>query len=484
MALLDLPNELILLVAVSLPESDLFRLLQVHRSLYSLVLPLLYQRHLRGNNNKSQEAKGPGIFWCTATGNVAAVQHFLRYGADVNAFITNAALIWRGRANIPSSCCSCSFLPWHSTQTPLNIASNLGNDELVSLLLNHGANVNGFPDQHHLPKGGGGGGGVRRTVQPAVVDALLSGHESTVRLLLKHGSPLHDPGMERGGLVNCAISRGQLSLLRMLVCEFGADVNVTWQEGVYPLNRAVSSSGERAAEIVRFLLDNGADIGLANGGGGGNNEDGEDTGGHRLLNQAIRHGTIDTLRLLFDRGVVVATTQPLDNNIFRTWVVERCTVDAMRLLHEHGWCAPDIQDTLLTVIRARRADILQLFIDSGVDLNTKTARGGSTLLHAAVVRCRSYSETPLSVCSRGHRPMPFVSTMVRRIEPDPQQQVSTARCCMSDKVEKCAPDEIVRCLIQGGADVNALDVRGLSPLALAEKAPLVVRQMLVDGGGK
>ena len=465
MALLDLPTELILLILPFLSETELAHLLQVHRSLYAIVLPHLYKRHLQATKtNNEGQASANGFFWCIARGNIAAVQHFLNYGADVNASFTAASI---RQANIRPS----EFVPWHVMQTPLNIAANMGNVALVSLLLSHGASVDGSPKQ-----------GARLIVQPAVVDALLSGHESTLRLLLQHNSPLHDPCMERGGLVNCAVARGHMSLLKILVNEFGADLNVIWQEGVYPLNRAVSSSGARAAEIVRFMLDNGAHIRLANRGGS------DDTAaGHRLLNQAIRHGTIDTLRLLLDRGVVNPAIQPLDNNIFRTWIIERCTAEAVRLLHEHGYfSALDISqdDTLMIAVRARRGDILQLFIDRGaVDLNAKLTRGGSTLLHTAVVRCKPVGEAQarsMIRCSfrgRGSPPLASSDMLVRKIEPDLDSQVVASRC-MSEKVEKCTPEEIVRCLICGGADVNALDARGLSPLDLAEKCSPAVWQML------
>ncbi|EEA18620.1 hypothetical protein TMatcc_010835 [Talaromyces marneffei ATCC 18224] len=478
MAFLDLPTELILLILPSLSESDLTHLLQVHSSLFNIVLPYLYKRHIHDNTKgQDQEAQGLALFRCTITGNTAAVSRFLHHGADPNALIS-AASIRQVKANILSSSSSGAFgfLPWHNMQTPLNIAANMGDDALVSLLLSYGARVDGFS-----PKGHQGTGEGRHTVQPAVVDALLSGHKSTVRLLLKRGSPMHDYGMERGGLINCAIAREQLSLLKLLVNEFEADVNFTWQEGVYPLNRAVSSSSEGAAEIVRFLLDNGADIEAAN-------SYGENTGhGQRLLNQVIRQGTIDTLRLLLTRGVVTATAQALSNKgVFRIWLMQRCDAEVVRLLLQHGYFEPDsINGTLMAVMRARRLDILQLFMDSGVDPNTRTGIAGLTLLHTAVIYCAVRSmpiETGLAsttVCR--DRPMSHALNLVRKIESDPSQQIST---CIGAKVERCAPEEIVRCLIRGGADVNGLDARGASPLALAEMCPLSVQQMLIDCGGK
>lgn len=479
MAFLDLPIELILLILATLSETDLAHLLQVHRSLYAIVLPYLYRRHLEANKNNSNNTTTNNprnganrFFYCVATRNIAAVQRFLTYGADVNA-VVSAASMWQ--AGIYAT----KFVPWHDVQAPLNMAANMGDDTLVSLLLGYGASVNG---SNIHP---GDGGGRRIAVQPAIVDALLSNHLSTVRLLLQHNSPLSGSNMERGGLVNCAIAREHLSILEMLVCEFGADLNGTWQEGVYPLNRAVWSSGPRATEIVRFMLDHGADIGLANGGSSDDNMTGG--GGQRLLNQAIRHGTIDTLRLLLNRGVVSPSTQPLDNNIFRTWIIERCTPETVHLLHEHGYFRAldkTQDDTLMIAVRARRGDILQLFIDSSsgldVNLNARLTRGGSTLLHTAVVRCKPPREVARPSLSCILSPPPRPNVLVRNIEPDIDHSSVSSTRCMSENVEKCSPEEIVRCLVGGGADVNAKDERGITPLDLAEKSPEVVYKMLLD----
>lgn len=289
MSLLQLPTEIILLITPYLSESDLARLLQVDRFLYNVLLPHLYQRHLQSNK------RDEGLFRCTATGNIAGVQRFLHYGADVNSFMevkftrraNKSSQVWysvKKPADNPTQktpfrpqrdvqtwsniAANSPFRPWHRLQTPLNIAANLGNDTLVSLLLSHGASVDGFPN-----------GGLR-IVEPPAVDAILSGHESTVRLLLEHSSPIQDPNLDWGGLVDWAVCRGELSILELLV-EFGADFNIP-HEGMYPLNRAVSS-GNLSTDIVRFLLDNGADINLANG-----HADHLESDTSRLLDEAIQ----------------------------------------------------------------------------------------------------------------------------------------------------------------------------------------------------
>jgi hypothetical protein len=61
--------------------------------------------------------------------------------------------------------------------------------------------------------------------QVAVLDTLLSGHEGTVRLLFMHESPIQKPSMELGGLVNRAIAKGEVSLLKSLI-KFGVDLNI------------------------------------------------------------------------------------------------------------------------------------------------------------------------------------------------------------------------------------------------------------------
>jgi ankyrin repeat protein len=431
MALLDLPIELIQLIARPLSESDLAHLLQVHRSLYTILLPSLYQRHIK--NAPLQK----GIFWCAATGNEIGVKHFLDYGADVN--ITIGIYLIR-HDKIP-------FEPWFDVQTPLSIAASTGNNALVALLLSRGAKVQRFPS---IAWG---------KTQPPVVDALLSGHESTVRLLLMHGSPINDPDIKQGGLINYAISKGQVSLLKLLV-EFGADLNIPWLGG-YPLNKAISAHNI-STEIVQFLLDNGADINLANSQPG------------LLLDQAI-YGTINTLRLLLDRGIAYPPDRFED--WFVVWV-DKCTVETVHLLLEHGY-AQSIE-TLSIVVRARRGDILQLLIDSGMDLNRRDMRG-STLLHTAVYHCIS-SDPPTRRASRTLRcGRSSRQRLIREIEPVLQQLSPT---CIGDMVEKDPMERNVRCLIRGGADLSALNAQGLTPLALAEKCPPVVQQMLVDGEGK
>ncbi|KAJ5613173.1 ankyrin repeat-containing domain protein [Penicillium lagena] len=332
-------------------------------------------------------------------------------------------------------------------QTPLNIAASIGNDALVVMLLDHGAGINGVVQENWGPS--------RMHTQPAVVDALLSGHESTVRLLLERGSDLQGPHIAAGGLVSYAVDTGHLAMLKLLA-EFGADMNIPYA-GVYPLYKAVCST-QLSTDIVRFLLDYGAEIAPIDDGHG------------RLMKEVLNRGTIDTARLLLERGAVY----PPDE--FRS-AIYFGTLDTIRLLIEYGM-KPDIE-WLNIAIRTQRLNVLQLLLEGGFDLNTRDS-GGCTVLHYAVGQCGF--EWPTQRIEPLPCGLPYFGSgrLVRHINVIPPQNVSTP--CNNHDNERDDAKDILRYLIHMGADVNAMDGQGRTPLYLARKYAPAVEQILLDNG--
>ncbi|KAJ5752210.1 ankyrin repeat-containing domain protein [Penicillium odoratum] len=366
-----------------------------------------------------------------ACGNERGTQNFIKFGADVNTVCGTSFL---RATEFPIS-------PWFEKQTPLNIAANIGNNALVIMLLDHGAAVNGVAQESMSRHS--------KQTQPAVMDAMLSGHESTVRILLERGSDLQGTHMWAGGLVSCAVQTGHLGMLKLLV-EFGADMNVPYG-GVYPLYRAVSSRA-LSTDIVRFLLDHGAEIASF-----------DDTQG-RLMNVVISCGTIDTARLLLERGAVYTPDR-------RSSVISIATLDTIRLLIEYGM-KPDVE-SLKRAIKSHRLYVVQFLLEADVDLNTRDARG-STVLHFAVTCCCS-GGSPIGRCRR-----PTRGQLLRRIEVVSPQNVSDS--CRKLDTKKDDPVDILRYLIQMGADVNAVDWRGHTPLYTARRYAPAVEQILLDYG--
>ncbi|KAJ5724184.1 ankyrin repeat-containing domain protein [Penicillium malachiteum] len=438
-SLITLPPELLLLIAAATPEGDHFSLLQVSHFLYDLLLPNLYRRHIHKSENKAIKSQDQvGLFRAVAAGNERGTLHFLRYGANVNAITS------RHTVDEP--------ITWHYPFTPLNLAAVMGNDTMLKILRDHGAEINGVhPENLAWTKRTG----VNFT-QPPILDALLSGHVSIARLLLEWGSPIESPRIHHGGLINWALAKAQTEMLELLV-EFGLDFNVAVSENPLPL-RQVATASHISTDVVRCLLDHGADITLVD----------DESGG--LLREVISYGNIDTARLLLERG---AKHPP---EILK-YAIIACTFETIGLLAEYGIRLHDIN--LMHVINAGRLDILQLLIEEGYDVN-KRYFGGVTVLHHAVKFSKYFLSTQRGMLPNIRRRSPE-QILLRQIETAPQRNVSP-RCSVWGYFDNVVI-ETLHCLIKAGADINAVDEKGRTPMDVAcKRAPLVVQQLLVDNG--
>jgi ankyrin repeat protein len=123
-------------------------------------------------------------------------------------------------------------------RTALIYASEQGNEALVRLLLDRGADVNA--------KDGG---------NVTALHKASYGHPSVVRLLLERGADINaeDKG-ERRPLIN-AVKNGHDEVSKILI-EKGANVNIKDSDGITPLEHAIEGNQE---SIVRLLLAKGAD---------------------------------------------------------------------------------------------------------------------------------------------------------------------------------------------------------------------------------
>ena len=160
----------------------------------------------------------------------------------------------------------------------LRVAAEVGDRDIVTLLLDKGARVDSAP--------GNGGTALRAAVK--------AGHQEIVQLLLEKGAnPDRGPG-NIGSPLKAAAEAGNLEILKLLV-ESSADLDRSPGNTGTPLRAAVQAGHQH---VVQLLLDRGADIDAAPGPPG-------ESLTETPLAAAARVGNKALVKLLLDRGADV-----------------------------------------------------------------------------------------------------------------------------------------------------------------------------------
>jgi ankyrin repeat protein len=157
--------------------------------------------------------------------------------------------------------------------SPLSIAAEQGNQAVMEVLLDKGADVNA--------QGGYYGN--------ALQSASVNGHKEVVTLLLDKGADVNAQGGYYGNALQAASHNGHKDMATLLL-DKGADVNA---QGRLYGNALQSASVNGHKEVVTLLLDKGADVN-AQGGFYGN-----------ALQAASHNGHKDMATLLLDKGADV-----------------------------------------------------------------------------------------------------------------------------------------------------------------------------------
>ncbi|XP_034698942.1 potassium channel AKT1 [Vitis riparia] len=127
-------------------------------------------------------------------------------------------------------------------RTALHIAASKGSENCVLLLLDYGAGPNNRDSEGVVP----------------LWEAMVGGHESVIQLLVDNGANINSGDV--GHFACTAAEQNNLKLLKQIV-HYGGDVTQPKNTGNTALHAAVC---EENIEMVKFLLDQGADIDRTN----------------------------------------------------------------------------------------------------------------------------------------------------------------------------------------------------------------------------
>ncbi|XP_048244847.1 uncharacterized protein LOC124124203 isoform X3 [Haliotis rufescens] len=352
-------------------------------------------------------------------------------------------------------------LPCDGYKTPLHTACKNGYPEIVNILLQHDAGRSVCADRN-----------------TPLEMAVGNNRTNIVSALLRSGTNNNINTQ----IFNSASKEGHTDIVKLLI-EKGADVSAAGC-GDTPLLCACRGGH---TDIVKLLIEKGADVSAAA------------AAGYTPLSCACRGGHTDIVKLLIEKGADVSAAFNYDDDddddddgyTPLSWACKNGHTDIVKLLIEKGAdvSAAGCGDTpLLCACRGGHTDIVKLLIEKGADVSAADDDGDTPLPcacregHTDIVKLLiekgadvsaafNYDDddddddgyTPLSwACKNGH-------TDIVKLLIEKGADVSAAGCGDTPLLCACrgGHTDIVKLLIEKGADVSAAAAAGYTPLSCA-----------------
>ncbi|CBJ30921.1 conserved unknown protein [Ectocarpus siliculosus] len=378
--------------------------------------------------------------------------------------------------------------------TPLIAASSQGHLDVVKILLQRGAGVNSKDKDNitalmeasimdhrdvvkHLLKEGAEVDAKTTTGVTALWLAAGEGRKEVAASLIAKDSDVNNRRTDGITAVMAAAVGGHKDVVKMLV-DAGAGVSDRDQDGLTALMNAAEIG---AGEIVTYLLNKGADPNVMS-----------ETGFTSLI-LAAAGGHLEVVKTLVEKGAEINAEHPEGVNALmygaagaHLGVVQYLLDPAKGMtgaevnqLHVHGGSAlmeastsgnvsvinlllkkgadvsvtdKDGVTTLMSAASHGHAQACKVLLDAGAPLDTKASSGGTALMFAAAA---GYTDVVALLLERGAH----VNDTVQVSRGLPLQYHANANHVQ----------DVMRALVEGGADVRAVDDQGLSALLNAVK---------------
>ncbi|MBN1766117.1 MAG: ankyrin repeat domain-containing protein [Sedimentisphaerales bacterium] len=415
---------------------------------------------------------------------------------------------------------------------PLIYAAVMEHRDMVTLLLEHGAEINGYDTNpgfypsptryddreegwgvlHYLAESGNIGMLEFMTEKGADVNLPEKGEGQSpffiaiknykfdfAGALIKAGADIHFQNKRGNTILHEAACDDEIEKIKKLI-ELGADIEVKNKNGVTPL-MAAARCGEDDTMI--YLLQQGADPGAV-----------DNDGNNALHDTVSKEYTSETIRILIEYGIDINQRNnqgetPLFR-VFDSGFYEDCRKNAQILLREGAdmTIPNDDGDTILHLaVRERSPEIARLAIEYGVEVNTKNKQGNTPLQELVdpfLGKIKSMEiiillvENGANPNDQTHWGWTTLQSAVKRGWPDVVsyfiENGADVNVCSTDNRERNTPlhvavnegfADIVKILIDHGADIDAINTNNQTPLHIAvrmEEIPIV--RLLLEAGAR
>jgi ankyrin repeat protein len=404
--------------------------------------------------------RGKELPICVALRNIEVLKLLIQHGAEVpkgmgimelavrEGTLETVKLLLEGGADVNERA--------GNNDTPLSCAIRRDKLELVQLLLQAGANPNEFTNKDRMPL------------------ALALQKPEIFKALIAHGAdPKHFPG-----LLEWAVWKDSMEVVRVLVEQVKVDVNEPFENGNFPLWTAIR---DNRMEIFQYLIAHGANVDYRS-------TDNRDP----LLRHALTKPQY--LKLLLQAGA-----NPHEPSGLLEWAVYRGNMESVRMLVEEAKvdlnaCSLDNGNFPLWIaIRDDRKEIFQYLLAKGANVNYRGIDNRDPLIRHALTK-PEYVRQLLQAGANPHEPSGLLEWAVYR------GNMETVRILVEEAkldLNACSPDngnfplwigirdnrkEIFQYILAKGANPNYRGIDNREPLLWAALTkPEYIRQLLQAG---